>query len=97
MLGLQIAGPRLVVYIVRVKNSTSANRLLLHCWRGGMRNESLAWLLEKAGFRVSVLKGGYKAFRKQVLADFDRSRRLLVLGGMTGSGNTEIPRSNKVQ
>jgi tRNA 2-selenouridine synthase len=90
MRGLQIVGPRLTDYIVRVKNSTGANRLLLHCWRGGMRSESLAWLLEKAGFQVALLKGGYKAFRKQVLADFDRSRRLLVLGGMTGSGKTEI-------
>jgi tRNA 2-selenouridine synthase len=90
MRGLEIVGPRLTDYILQVQNSTSAREILLHCWRGGMRSESLAWLLEKAGYRVGLLKGGYKAYRKLVVAASEAPLRLLVLGGMTGSGKTEV-------
>lgn len=90
MRGLEIVGPRLTDYVLRVRSSTPSGKILLHCWRGGMRSKSLAWLLEKAGYRVGLLRGGYKAYRRQVLATFERPIRLLVLGGMTGSGKTEI-------
>jgi tRNA 2-selenouridine synthase len=43
-----------------------------------------------AGFEVSVLTGGYKAFRQSVLNDQISCEKLLVLGGYTGSGKTEI-------
>ncbi len=90
MRGLEIVGPRLTDYVLRVRSSTPSGRILLHCWRGGMRSESLAWLLEKAGYRVGRLRGGYKVYRRHVLASFEQPFRLLVLGGMTGSGKTEI-------
>jgi tRNA 2-selenouridine synthase len=92
MRGLEIVGPRLTDYVLRVGSRTSSEKVLLHCWRGGMRSESLAWLLEKAGYRVGVLRGGYKAYRRQVRATFEQPFQLLVLGGMTGSGKTEILR-----
>jgi tRNA 2-selenouridine synthase len=90
MRGLEIVGPRLTDYVLRVRSRTPSGKILLHCWRGGRRSESLAWLLEKVGYRVGLLRGGYKAYRRQVLATFERPFRLLVLGGMTGSGKTEI-------
>lgn len=90
MRGLEIVGPRLTDYVLRVRSQTDSGSVLLHCWRGGRRSESLAWLLEKVGYRVGLLRGGYKAYRRQVLATFERPLRLLVLGGMTGSGKTEI-------
>jgi tRNA 2-selenouridine synthase len=90
MRGLEIVGPRLAEYIVRVRSHTDSRHILIHCWRGGMRSESLSWLLDKAGFRVGLLKGGYKAYRKYVMTGFETPLRLLVLGGMTGSGKTEI-------
>jgi tRNA 2-selenouridine synthase len=88
--GLEIVGPRLTDYVLRVRSSTPSGKILLHCWRGGMRSKSLAWLLEQAGYRVGLLSGGYKAYRRLVRATFERPFRLLVLGGMTGSGKTEI-------
>ncbi|MEZ4599730.1 MAG: tRNA 2-selenouridine(34) synthase MnmH [Syntrophotaleaceae bacterium] len=88
--GLEIVGPRLAEYVLLARAVASNENILLHCWRGGMRSESLAWLLDKAGFRVGVLKGGYKAFRRLVIATFAQPLRLLVVGGMTGSGKTEI-------
>ncbi len=90
MRGLEIVGPRLTDYVLQVRSCASSGKILLHCWRGGMRSESLAWLLEKAGYRVGRLRGGYKAYRRQVLATFEQPFRLLVLGGMTGSGKTEL-------
>jgi tRNA 2-selenouridine synthase len=64
--------------------------LRIHCWRGGMRSESMAWLMQTAGFQVHTLAGGYKAFRQHVLAQLGRPFHLLVLGGKTGSGKTDI-------
>lgn len=56
-----------------------------------MRSGSLAWLLETGGFRVHVLQGGYKAYRNLVRAELALSPApVLVLGGMTGSGKTDI-------
>lgn len=88
--GLEIVGPRLTDYIARVKQLTDSKAILVHCWRGGMRSESLAWLLGKVGYRVGLLKGGYKAYRQCVLESFEQPLQLLVLGGMTGSGKTEM-------
>ena len=64
--------------------------LRLHCWRGGMRSGSVAWLAEQVGLRVGLLEGGYKAYRRAVLACFERPWPLRLLGGRTGSGKTDL-------
>jgi len=64
--------------------------LLLHCWRGGIRSASLAWLFETTGIKSLVLRGGYKAYRRFAIKYLERPFKLIVLGGMTGSGKTEI-------
>jgi tRNA 2-selenouridine synthase len=66
------------------------NRLLIHCWRGGMRSGAVAWLLDIYGFKVYTLKGGYKAFRNWALAQFDKEYKINILGGYTGSGKTGV-------
>ena len=40
---------------------------LVYCWRGGKRSGALALVLDQIGFRVHVLEGGYKAFRRAVV------------------------------
>jgi tRNA 2-selenouridine synthase len=55
-----------------------------------MRSASLAWLLNISGIKSSVLAGGYKAYRNYILEYFKSTFRLMVLGGMTGSGKTDI-------
>ncbi len=67
--------------------------VLVHCWRGGMRSASLAWLLECGGFRVHVLRGGYKAYRAWGRAILAGPANVLVLGGLTGSGKTDVLRA----
>ena len=39
---------------------------LLYCWRGGMRSNAMAVVLAEVGWRVTVLKGGYKTYRARV-------------------------------
>ncbi|UOQ66713.1 tRNA 2-selenouridine(34) synthase MnmH [Hymenobacter volaticus] len=55
-----------------------------------MRSGAVQWLLELAGFKVHLLNKGYKDYRQWVLAQFAEARPLLVLGGLTGSGKTDV-------
>lgn len=76
---------------VSMNNATPhTNRILIHCWRGGMRSGAVAWLLDLYGFKVYTLKGGYKAFRNWALAQFKKNYAINLLGGYTGSGKTEV-------
>jgi len=67
-----------------------SERALLHCWRGGMRSQSMAWLFETAGIQCTLLEGGYKTFRHAVINEMAVERELRILSGYTGSGKTEI-------
>ena len=89
-LGLEIVGPKGADFVRWAKELASDRQVRVHCWRGGMRSEAVAWLLSLAGFQVSVLAGGYKAFRRWVLNLFEVPRPILILGGMTGMGKTAI-------
>jgi tRNA 2-selenouridine synthase len=66
---------------------------LVYCWRGGKRSGVLADLLDQIGFRVTLVQGGYKAFRNAVLADLPVLAQRLqyrVVCGLTGSGKTRL-------
>lgn len=66
---------------------------LLYCWRGGKRSGALALVLDQIGFKVSLIEGGYKAFRSAVIADTPglvRQLSLRVVCGPTGSGKTRL-------
>ena len=77
-----------------VDNSKTPNErpitrnVLIHCWRGGMRSAAVAWLLDMYGFKVYLLAGGYKSYRKWVLSQFERDYNFNIIGGYTGSGKT---------
>ncbi len=90
LLGLELVGPKMADFVRASKILAPEKEILVHCWRGGMRSGSFGWLLETAGMKVSTLVGGYKAFRNEVLAGFQIPQQLIVLGGKTGSGKTEI-------
>ncbi|ROZ78380.1 tRNA 2-selenouridine(34) synthase MnmH [Ramlibacter sp. WS9] len=66
---------------------------LAYCWRGGKRSGSLALVLGQIGFKVSVIEGGYKAFRSAVLAALPELAARFdyrVICGPTGSGKTRL-------
>lgn len=71
--------------------------LLVHCWRGGMRSETVAWLLSLYGYNIYLLKGGYKAYRRWALKQMEQKHRFKILGGYTGSGKTEVLKEMKKQ
>ncbi|MBK6379084.1 MAG: tRNA 2-selenouridine(34) synthase MnmH [Chitinophagaceae bacterium] len=75
------------------------NSVLVHCWRGGMRSAAVAWLLDLYGFKVYLLVGGYKAYRKWILEQFEKDYNFNIIGGYTGSGKTllvhELIKENK--
>lgn len=89
-LGLELVGPKLATFVRKAKELAPDGQIRLHCWRGGMRSSSMAWLLETAGLQVSLLKGGYKAFRRWIHGQLAIRKPIVTLGGMTGTGKTEM-------
>ncbi len=90
LLGLELVGPKLSVFVKRAKKVAINGEILVHCWRGGMRSSSMAWLFQTAGLKASLLEGGYKAYRHFIRESFSRPNNLVVIGGYTGSGKTEV-------
>lgn len=69
---------------------------LVYCWRGGNRSGSMAHILAKIGWPVVQLDGGYKEYRRHVVAALDALPRRLdfrVIAGPTGSGKSELLRT----
>ena len=91
LLGLELVGPKLAGFVRQARKlNPQGKEVLVHCWRGGMRSGSVAWLLNTAGIRAQTLEGGYKAYRNTVLSSLAEPRNLLILGGKTGSGKTDV-------
>jgi tRNA 2-selenouridine synthase len=88
--GLRHAGPKMDQKLERALKLSVSGRLLVHCWRGGMRSESMAWLFKQGGLDVSLLDGGYKSYRRYILEKLAEQRKMIILGGMTGSSKTHI-------
>ncbi len=68
-------------------------RPLVYCWRGGGRSGALVHVLRQVGWNAMRLEGGYKAFRRQVVADLEQSPqryRFQVICGATGSGKSRL-------
>ncbi len=87
--GLDLVGPKMSGF-VDAAESLDSNRLCMYCWRGGMRSSSMGWLLEQAGFDITIIKGGYKAYRRELHKYFDDRLNLRVVSGYTGSRKTDF-------
>jgi tRNA 2-selenouridine synthase len=73
---------------------------LLYCWRGGKRSGSLALVLDQIGFQVTLLEGGYKAFRAALVQDTEALAKQFdfrVICGTTGCGKTRLLHALKQQ
>jgi len=67
--------------------------LVVHCWRGGLRSEAVASCLSIIGVDCWRLTGGYKAWRKELLSEFEDDQygfNMVALHGQTGAGKTEV-------
>jgi len=90
--GIELSGPQMHRKLLSAIEMSKENKLLVHCWRGGMRSEAMAWLFSLADIETEVLDGGYKSYRHYVLSGLAEKKRVIVLGGMTGSSKTQILR-----
>lgn len=87
--GLEIVGPKMSQFS-KFALALDSQKVLVHCWRGGMRSSSMAWLLETLGLECYLLEGGYKSYRNYILNSFEKSLKIVLLGGFTGSGKTDL-------
>ena len=88
--GLKHIGPVLKSKLEKALKIAKEGKLLVHCWRGGMRSEAMAWLFSMGDIEVCLLEGGYKSYRHYVMESLSVNRKMIVLGGMTGSSKTHI-------
>lgn len=88
--GMEIVSPKFDLFIKQVQALSKNKNVYVYCFRGGMRSNSFAWLMNQNGLNAKILQGGYKAYRNQVLKYFDEERKLILIGGKTGSGKTDI-------
>jgi tRNA 2-selenouridine synthase len=95
--GLELVSPKLADFIKSVKKLDNKGKVLVYCFRGGMRSNSFATLLNTAGINTEVLQGGYKNFRKHTLAFYEQPLKLIILGGATGSGKTDVLKAMRDQ
>ncbi len=73
-----------------IPNKKNEFFIRIYCSRGGMRSQSVAWLLEKYKLNPITLNGGYKIYRKWVLDSFTKKLKIIVIGGKTGTGKTRL-------
>ncbi|MCB1173468.1 MAG: tRNA 2-selenouridine(34) synthase MnmH [Leptospiraceae bacterium] len=88
--GLALVGPRLEQIGRQARTLAPDGRLLVHCWRGGMRSASMAWLFATCGLDVRSLAGGYKSYRRYMHAALQSPKPAILVGGLTGSGKTDL-------
>ena len=92
--GAAIAARNISAHIERdVMGKPKDWKPLTYCWRGGKRSGSLSLVLDQIGFRVTLVEGGYKAFRAALVADMAAQVARLewrVICGTTGSGKTRL-------
>lgn len=66
---------------------------LVYCWRGGQRSGALSTVLSAIGFRVHLLEGGYREYRRAVIAALEELPQRFdfrVVCGVTGSGKSRL-------
>jgi tRNA 2-selenouridine synthase len=68
-------------------------RPLVYCWRGGKRSGAMAHVLREIGWDAQTLPGGYREYRRFVVAELERLPErfdLRVIHGPTGSGKSRL-------
>jgi tRNA 2-selenouridine synthase len=92
--GLAIVSTKLPALVSAIRSHyDTGRRVVIYCWRGGMRSKSVVSVLALMGIEAFQLMGGYKAYRRYVLdrlADFPLAPRIVVLCGSTGVGKTTL-------
>ncbi len=89
--GIELVGPKMHTFLKQAREYIGKDKATLYCWRGGKRSQSMSWLFNMAGFNTQTVPGGYKSYRRYVTDILgSKELKLIVVGGKTGSGKTEI-------
>ena len=89
-LGAQIISKNISKFLKKT-NFKKSDKILLYCWRGGMRSLSMYLVMKSIGYDVQILNQGYKTFRAFIRDFFENHVNNFcfnILGGLTGSGKT---------
>jgi tRNA 2-selenouridine synthase len=90
-------GPRLAEIIQQTETIAAGKEILVHCWRGGMRSSNFCQFAGMAKIKSQVLNGGYKAYRQFAFETFQQPLQIILIGGCTGSGKSEVLRALAAQ
>lgn len=92
-LGYKILDKKIESFVSKLKK-VKDKKIVIMCFRGGMRSRSVTQYLNDRGVECLQLKGGYKKYRaiiKERLDNFDFSDKdVFVLYGLTGTNKTDI-------
>jgi len=90
--GYDILEEKINDYVKKLKDVKK--RIVIYCFRGGMRSRAVVEYLNKKGVSCFQLKDGYKVYRENVLIrlnEFDYSKKkVFILHGLTGTAKTKI-------
>ncbi len=65
----------------------------LYCFRGGLRSRTVQQWLREEGIDYPLVEGGYKAMRRFLIDELDRSMQIadiVLISGKTGTGKTRV-------
>ncbi|OPY57215.1 MAG: tRNA 2-selenouridine synthase [Pelotomaculum sp. PtaU1.Bin035] len=93
-LGLDLVSPKLDGKVAVIDELAHDKKVVIFCWRGGLRSEFIASYLDSKGYPVVYrITGGYKAYRRYVneyLKQHGLPLKAVVLHGLTGVGKTDL-------
>ena len=92
-LGAALISRNIAAIVERFRDRPRDWTPLVYCWRGGQRSRSLAHVMNEIGWRAVQLDGGYRAYRRHVIAALDEAPLRFtyrVVCGLTGSGKSRL-------
>jgi tRNA 2-selenouridine synthase len=92
--GARLIAGNLPNILETIEERAGADRpVVIYCWRGGMRSESLGVILERIGYPTYRVDGGYKSYRRTVHEYFQNGKwdlEFVSVFGLTGCGKTAL-------
>lgn len=95
-LGVDIVSRKLPGLYKMMKEIDEENdeRIVVHCWRGGMRSRTIVSLMNALEIPCCQLEGGIRSFRRLVVRDLETFAQtapdFIILEGFTGTRKTDI-------
>lgn len=92
-MGLKMYEQKTAKLIDTISSFDTKKKIVVYCWRGGLRSKTITELVRKQGYNALQLEGGYKSFRafvREELHSFKPAFRFVVLHGLAGCGKTDL-------